>query len=275
MKEQGIYTEKLPEYPHSLLIAGFDGWGNALDVSKSMVSYLIRKLKAKKFAWINPELFYRYDENRPVVKVAEGRLREISPPGVSFFSARNGPEKEGIVILKGSEPNLRWFQFVDEVLSFCKELKIRKIINVGSMYDDVLHSDRIISGLASDDDLVSHLKQKDILPITYSGPGGIHSTLHAEAQKRGFKCISLWCHFLGILSLTCQSLNQAGKRWTGKSKPSLTRIPNFMQWSADSEKQRSAGPGQTWKAQVKNPERSFNSGTFWGQSNLLFNFPHK
>ena len=38
------------------------------------------------------------------------------------------------------------------------------------------------------------MKQKNILPITYSGPGGIHSTLHSEAQKRGFQCISLWCH---------------------------------------------------------------------------------
>ena len=30
--------------------------------------------------------------------------------------------------------------------------------------------------------------------ISYSGPGGIHSTLHSGAQKKGFQCISLWCH---------------------------------------------------------------------------------
>jgi predicted ATP-grasp superfamily ATP-dependent carboligase len=194
MKEPGIYIEQLPEQKHSLLITGFDGWGNALDVSSGMVSYLIRKLKAKYFAWINPELFYRYDENRPLVEAEDGRLRNISPPGGSFYSTLTDSDEEGIAILKASEPNLRWFQFVDEIFYLCNKLEIKTIINVGSMYDDVLHSDRIISGLASSEDLVDMLKQKNINPITYSGPGGIHSTLHAEAQKRGFQCISLWCH---------------------------------------------------------------------------------
>ncbi len=193
MKEQGIHIERLPEQRHSLLITGFDGWGNALDVSRAMVSYLIRKLDAKYFARINPEPFYRYDENRPLVKVDDGRLRGISPPGGSFYTACIDDDERGIVILKASEPNLRWFQFADDVFSLCNKLGIKTIINLGSMYDDVLHSDRIISGLASSEDLVSMLRQNNILPITYSGPGGIHSTLHSEAQKRGFQCISLWC----------------------------------------------------------------------------------
>ncbi len=194
MNEQGIYIERLPEQMHSVLITGFEGWGNALDVSRAMVSYLIRKLKAEKIAWINPEPFYRYDETRPVVKVDEGQLKDLSPPGGVFYSALTGSDEKNIVILKASEPNLRWFQFVEEILSLCDKLSIRTIINVGSMYDDVLHSDRIVSGIASSKALVSMLKEKNIFPITYKGPGGIHSTLHSEAQKRGFQCISLWCH---------------------------------------------------------------------------------
>ena len=194
MNEQGIYIDQLPEQGHSLLIAGFDGWGNALDVSMAMVSYLIRKLNAEYFARINPEPFYRYDENRPKVTIDEGCLRGVSPPGGAFYTARPGSDERRVAILKASEPNLRWFQFVDEVLSLCDKLGIQTIINVGSMYDDVLHSDLIISGFASNKDLVSTLKQKGILPITYSGPGGIHSTLHSGAQKRGFQCISLWGH---------------------------------------------------------------------------------
>jgi proteasome assembly chaperone (PAC2) family protein len=177
-----------------LLIICFDGWGNALDVSRAMASYLIRNLKANPFARINPELFYRYDESRPFVKVDKGRLQNISPPGGSFYSFETGPDEKHIAILKASEPSLRWFQFVHEVLALCSKMCIEKIINVGSMYDDVLHSDLIISGLASTEDLLSTMKQKNIVPITYSGPGGIHSTLHSEAQKRGFECLSLWCH---------------------------------------------------------------------------------
>ncbi len=195
MNEQGIHIEQLPENGPSILIAGFEGWGNALDVSKSMVSYLIRMLQAKSFAWINPEPFYRYDENRPQVNVEGGLLKDISPPGGSFYAAQ--PDltgDKGIVIFKASEPNLRWFQFMDEVFGLCRELGVKTIINVGSMYDDVLHSDRIISGIASSEEILSTLKGKNVSPISYKGPGGIHSALHAEGQKRGFQCISLWCH---------------------------------------------------------------------------------
>ena len=195
MNEQGIHIDHLPEVRPSVLIAGFDGWGNALSVSRAMVSYLIRKLHAEKIAWINPEPFYRYDENRPNVHIDAGRLKMITPPGGSFHVSQIELEGgTGIAILRASEPNLRWFQFVDEILCLCSELGIKTIINVGSMYDDVLHSDRIISCIASNEELLFRLGQKNVSPISYKGPGGIHSTLHAEAQKRGFHCVSLWCH---------------------------------------------------------------------------------
>ena len=89
MNEQGIHIDQLPENKPSVLIAGFNGWGNALGVSKSMASYLIRKLQAKKIAWINPEPFYRYDENRPIVDIEGGRLKGISPPGVPSMLHRS------------------------------------------------------------------------------------------------------------------------------------------------------------------------------------------
>ena len=38
------------------------------------------------------------------------------------------------------------------------------------------------------------LKAKGVVPITYSGPGSISSTLHSHARKSGMQSISLWCH---------------------------------------------------------------------------------
>ncbi|MCK4816467.1 PAC2 family protein, partial [bacterium] len=51
-----------------------------------------------------------------------------------------------------------------------------------------------ISGITSSKDFSIKLSQKNVIPINYHGPSGIHSTLHSEGQKRGFQCISLWCH---------------------------------------------------------------------------------
>ena len=194
MFEQGIQIEYWPKLEDPVLIAGFDGWGNALDISSAMVSYMIRKLKAEHFAKVNPDFFYRYDENRPVVNIEDGTLKSVSSPGGSFYSVETGSNGRDIVILKANEPTLRWFHFVDELFSLCQKLGIRTIITLGGMYDNVLHSDRIISAIASSDALSSRLKEKNVIPINYRGASAIHSTIHSEGQARGFECVSLWCH---------------------------------------------------------------------------------
>jgi proteasome assembly chaperone (PAC2) family protein len=194
MTDQGIFIEKLPELEAPLLIAGFDGWGNALDVSRAMAAYMVRKLNAGHFASINPDLFYHYDKNRPIVKIEDGILKSISTPGGEFYSAHTASHGRDLIILKAREPNLRWLHFAHELLSFCEKLNVKTIITLGSMYDNVLHSDRIISGIASNQDLFSRLIQKNVIPINYRGPSAIHSTLQSESTKRDFECISLWCH---------------------------------------------------------------------------------
>lgn len=192
--EQGIIIKKLPKLEKPILIAGFSGWGNALDVSKGMVEYLIRALKAKYIAGINPDVFYRYDATRPLADIKDGALDGFMPPGGAFYAARTEPNARDLVILEADEPNLRWFQFSDEFFSLCTKLKVETIITLGSMYDNVLHSDRIISAFASDESILSGLRQKNVIPINYQGPTAIHSIIQSEGHKKGFECLSLWCH---------------------------------------------------------------------------------
>jgi proteasome assembly chaperone (PAC2) family protein len=194
MNTPSIQISKLPQLRQPLMIAGFDGWGNALRISSGMATYLIRKLNAEKFAKINPDTFFRYDEARPIVKIENGMLKSLVPPGGSFYAAQITGAKHDIVILKTDEPTLRWTQFVDELFAFCKQLDIRTIITLGSMYDNVLHTDRVISGLASTDSLISLLEEKNVDSINYHGPSAIHSIIQAQGPKAGLQCLSLWCH---------------------------------------------------------------------------------
>lgn len=194
MTETGIQVEEVPELDNPILVAGFDGWGNALDVAKTMAGYLIRKLGGAYFAKLNPDLFYRYDETRPFVRIEEGILKMVNPPGGSLYSVRTEAIGRDMVVLRAHEPALRWARFVDDLVTLCQTLGVSLIITLGSMYDNVLHTDRIVSGTASSQDLLSRLKQEGVIPINYFGPSAIHSSIHAEALKRGISCISLWCH---------------------------------------------------------------------------------
>jgi proteasome assembly chaperone (PAC2) family protein len=190
----GIQIHELPDLKNPLLIAGFDGWGNALKISSGMATYLIRTFRGHRFAELDPDVFFRYDEKRPVVLIEDGMFKTLSPPGGAFYAAQTDPAGRDLVILKADEPNLRWHGFVAELFDLCSRLHIETIITLGSMYDHVLHTDRILSAVASNANLSSMLKQKGVNSISYQGPSAIHSSIHSEALKRNIACISLWCH---------------------------------------------------------------------------------
>ena len=194
MDRKGFVIENRPELDTPILIAGFDGWGNALDVVKTMAGYLIRKLSTTSIGKINTDCFYRYDETRPVVRIEEGMLKSVTPPGGKLYASRNSPGGKDLIILRAHEPSLNWTRFVDDLYGLCHAFHVSRIITLGSMYDNVLHTDRIVSGIASSAELLAMMKLEDILPISYFGPSGIHSTIHAEGLKRGYACVSLWCH---------------------------------------------------------------------------------
>ena len=194
MNDPGIHIKELPQLEKPLLIAGFNGWGNALNISDGMASYLIRHLKARSFADLTPDIFYRYDEQRPRVIIEDGLLKTFTLPRASFYSAATDKDQRDIVILNADEPNLRWSHFVDLLFSLCRKLGVSTVITLGSMYDNVLHTDRTISGVASTGAMLAQLQKLNVNAISYQGPSAIHSIIQSEGTKRGFECLSLWSH---------------------------------------------------------------------------------
>jgi proteasome assembly chaperone (PAC2) family protein len=194
MLGKNIELKYLPELENGFLIAGFDGWGNALDISVGMINYIIRKLKAEPFGRINPDPFFRFDENRPQVNIADGSLVSIDQPGGKLYKTNQLITGKDIIILKSAEPNLNWSVFIDSILSLSRKMGVRTIITLGSMFDNILHTDRVISAVASTPELLESLKKIGAKTINYKGPGAIHSSIQHEAQKQGFECLSLWCH---------------------------------------------------------------------------------
>jgi len=220
METQGIRIRTLPELRNPILIAGFSGWGNAMEISTGMADYLISALHGELFADLVPDDFYRYDAARPQVTIENGILKRFSPPEGQFYAAQTDTEDHDLVILRAEEPNYRWHAFADALFTLCARIGVEFVITLGGMYDNVLHTDSILSGIASHNDLMLLLKAEGVIPINYSGPSAIHSMLHAEGIKRGFRCLSLWSHcpyyiqgttHFGLLSHLTRVLSRLGK----------------------------------------------------------------
>jgi proteasome assembly chaperone (PAC2) family protein len=194
MPQESIQIDDMPVLTDPIFIAGFEGWGNALNVSQGMADFLIEKLAARPFARLNPDSFYRFDENRPIVDIQDGVLKELTPPGGTFYATEPSGGTRDLIIFKGLEPSLRWFHFAETLLDLCRSAGVKLVFFLGSMYDNVLHTDTVISALASRQDLLDRLKDRKVTSVNYKGPSAIHSTLLMEARKRGLDCVNIWCH---------------------------------------------------------------------------------
>ena len=87
------------------------------------------------------------------------------------------------MLLRADEPSLGWKRFTDGFFSLCKTLGVRRVITLGAMFDQVLHTDLVISGIASDPTAMARLREKGILPVNYNGPSAIQGILQTEGEK--------------------------------------------------------------------------------------------
>ncbi|MFH2066419.1 MAG: PAC2 family protein [Pseudomonadota bacterium] len=284
MTETGIHIHHIPELERPLMIIGFDGWGNAMNISKGMAIYLSKKLNGKKFAEIDPDIFYRYDAARPMVQIELGRLQKLTMPNGTFYAVKTDPGERDLVILEADEPNLRWNFFREEILSFCDRLGIDMMITLGSMYDNVLHTDMVVSGIISDKNLIPKFAEKGINLIYYQGPSAIHGILQEKISERGITGISLWCHcpyylqetvhfgmlahlgrllaFLGEFTLQTDELENSWHLLHQKIETMIENKPEIQAVVNELKKARVRGVWEKKQASLKKDEKVINLKDF-------------
>jgi proteasome assembly chaperone (PAC2) family protein len=194
MEYQTFQLERLPTLAAPVFIIGLRGWGNALEVSAGTAAYLVETLQAVSFGHIEADACYRYDENRPLVKIENGVMKSITPPGGTFFAVEPHAGENDLVIVTADEPNLNWYRFSRELVDLAHRLGARGVISLGSMFDHVLHTDRIISAVTTGNDFEGVVRRHRLTPITYHGPSAIHTVILEACRKRAVTGASLWAH---------------------------------------------------------------------------------
>lgn len=176
------------------MVACFDGWGNALEVSKGMGEFLIRSFRAQPFGEINGDPFYLTRERRPIISVENGIMKNLVPARCKLYIAPKDRAGRDIVILMGEEPDLHWSRFIKAVMTLCRDMAVKTIVSCGALQDNILPTDMIISAFASSQKLLDSLREQNVGLIDYSGPSSIHSSLHFEAKKQGFDAVGIYAH---------------------------------------------------------------------------------
>ncbi len=118
----------------------------------------------------------------------------INPPGGNFFAIETPPDENDLLILVADEPSLNWYRFSQELVDLAQRLAAPAVISLGSMFDHVLHTDRIISAATTGNDYAGVLSRHGVIPINYQGPSAMHTIILDACRKRGLFGASFWSH---------------------------------------------------------------------------------
>ncbi len=195
MKIENIIFYELPQLSRPYLITALAGWPDAAQIATGTISYLITKLRAKKFAELKGEDFYSFTSLRPEVTIERGIVTSVRYPSYSFFYWQNERSEHDLVLSRGIEPDLHWQGYIKAILDLAIHLKVVRIYTLGGLYDQIPHTrEPKVSGVVSEPTLTQLLIKHGIELIDYRGPSSLHSALLAECRQKFIEAISLWGH---------------------------------------------------------------------------------
>ncbi len=182
----------LPVLRSPVAIAAFEGWNDAADASTAAVEHLEQVWTARPVTTLDPEEYYDFQVNRPIVSLAEGETRNIEWPTTRFSVATPPGTDRDVVLIRGIEPSMRWRTFCGEILELCHSLEVTRVVLLGALLADVPYTRPLpISGSASSR---AAAERYSLIPTRYDGPTGIVGVLHEACTRAELDTISFWVH---------------------------------------------------------------------------------
>ncbi len=185
-----IEIEQFPVLRSPILIAAFEGWNDAADAASGVVDHLLRVWDTRMVAVIDPEDFYDFQVNRPIVGTDESGMRRITWPSTQLSVCSPPGALRDVILLRGIEPNMRWRQFCAELLAGADELGAQMVVTLGALLADTPHTRPIpVSGTTTEPELADRLKLEQ---SNYEGPTGIVGVFQDACVRTDMPAVSFW-----------------------------------------------------------------------------------
>jgi proteasome assembly chaperone (PAC2) family protein len=180
----------LPHLRSPILVCSFRGWNDAAAAASTALAAVGNSLEGELIARIDPEEFFDFQSTRPTINLDEGQTRRVEWPENNLIAVEVPNADRDLVLLDGTEPNLRWRTFSETISTAADALGVEMMISLGALIAEVSHTLPVpITGLASSEELVEEL---DLERSSYEGPTGIVGVLHDLCRRSDLDSASLW-----------------------------------------------------------------------------------
>ena len=198
-----VEIHKIPALRNPVMLIAFSGWNDAAEAATGAASHILGVwtdaehaindqvgVVPELIADIDPEEFYDFQVNRPIVDIDESQIRSLTWPGTQIFGLATPNFDFDFVVVRGVEPSMKWKTFTHDLLDLADDLEVQRIITLGSMLADAPHSRPItVTGSGAHPEIAKRL---GVEVSRYEGPTGILGVIADACLRRGIDAISLW-----------------------------------------------------------------------------------
>ena len=198
-----VEIHKIPALRNPVMLIAFSGWNDAAEAATGAASHILGAwtdaehaindqvgVVPELIADIDPEEFYDFQVNRPIVDIDESQIRSLTWPGTQIFGLATPNFDFDFIIVRGVEPSMKWKTFTHDLLDLADDLEVQRIITLGSMLADAPHSRPItVTGSGAHPEIAKRL---GVEVSRYEGPTGILGVIADACLRRGIDAISLW-----------------------------------------------------------------------------------
>jgi hypothetical protein len=207
---RAIEFNDIGELTSPVAIAGFEGWNDAGEAASGVVNHLGIAWQATPIGAIDPEDFYDFQVNRPVVEIEGGQTQRLIWPTTRISLARARPLEPAdapdlspeigmapatglsrdVVLVHGIEPNMRWRAFSEELVQGLQSLGVELILLLGALLADAPHTRPVPVSVGSSNAALG--TEIGIGLVDYKGPTGIVGVMQHACTSAGLPTVSLW-----------------------------------------------------------------------------------
>jgi proteasome assembly chaperone (PAC2) family protein len=178
-------------------LVAFEGWNDASEAASGAANFLLEQFDPEPFATIEPEDFYDFQANRPMVEIDGGGTRRLTWPGTRFYALPQPAADHDLVVVVGDEPNLRWKTYARLIAQTLAETDVESAVILGAFIGQVPHTAPVpLMEVATDPDMVG---RHGLIASRYEGPTGIVGVAMEAFRECGTPAMSIWAavpHYL-------------------------------------------------------------------------------
>jgi len=197
-----IEFNDIGELTSPVAIAGFEGWNDAGEAASGVVNHLGIAWQATPIGAIDPEEYYDFQVNRPVIEIEDGHTKRLIWPTTRISLARAHPAdgsvpptglSRDVILVHGIEPNMRWRAFSEGLVHSLESLGVELVILLGALLADAPHTRPVpVSVGSSNSKLASEVAGGGVSRVDFKGATGIIGVLQHTCTGAGLPTVSLW-----------------------------------------------------------------------------------